>query len=41
MRKHDQDDTMGIFIALLIIIIGYFLRKFRERLNKTLIRKIL
>lgn len=30
MKKQNQDDIMGIFIALLIIIIGYFLREFRE-----------
>lgn len=30
MKNHDKDEMIGILITLLVLVIGYILRVFRE-----------
>lgn len=30
MKNHNKDEIMGILITLLVLVLGYILREFRE-----------
>lgn len=30
MKNHEKDELIGIFITLLVLVVGYILREFRE-----------